>query len=220
MAATWRFAGLDLRALWPYYRAMAFPVVLILVALGVTTGEPGGLIVAMAMAACIFVPQYLFSLDERSRLDTLYAVLGIPRAAVVRGRYLSTLAIAGAFMLLGVAGALVVAAVRGLPVTAGELALMAGVGVLMMAVILAGTLPLPFALGQTRARFAALGLAGGVTLVLALVALLAPGALSAALDALASWHPAAVATGLAMVAGALLAGSIALSTALYGRRDL
>lgn len=219
MTAALRFMRLDLRSLRPYLKALGMPAAVMIVAIGLTA-EPSALIVAAAMMASLLVPQYLFALDERSRLDTLYAILGISRRDVVTGRHLSV-ALTGLVAIgLGVVVAIAAAAIRQLPLQTATVMMMVCLGALLFALVSAIATPVSFALGQTRARPAALGVSGALFLAVMLVGWLAPEAFDRLFGALASLALPAILTGLIVLAAALLVGSALASRALYSRRDL
>lgn len=220
MPAAFRFLGLDLRSLRPYAKSLVLPILIVAVAIAVTAPSPIALIPTLAFVAVIFVPQYLFALDERACLDTLYAALGNPRTTVVIGRHL-TIALGGiVFILIGAAAAAVSALVTGERLGGAEAAVMSAIAFGMFSFVVACSTPVSFAIGQTKARPVALAVIAGLAVLIAGVNWLAP---DIARDMLRFARELAL---VVLVLGGLLAGvalfaaSAALSAYWYGRRDL
>lgn len=220
MPTVTRFIGLDLRSLRPYAKYMILPVIIILVAAVLPARSAYAMIPAAAALALVLGPQYLFGNDERGRLDTLYAVLGIPRRQVVTGRYATILLLLVAFTAV----ALVVAPVTAVIVGADfdwqvAMALAAGsAGV--VGVLLAGQLPVHFAVGATRARPVGLVVPAAAILIGVAIGWAFPDAGSALLPWLqgigTGWFVAAA----VLVVGVVGVVSHAIATRLYTRRDL
>ncbi|WOP18246.1 ABC-2 transporter permease [Raineyella sp. LH-20] len=215
-----RFVGLDLHALRPYARGVLVTLLLVAVLSVLPSRSPYAVIPPITLVAVILGPQYLFASDERSDLDTLYTVLGLPRRAVVAGRYLTVTVLGVGLVLLGLIATVILAAVLRvpleLPVTAG----LAVLAVVALCVLFAFQLPVFFAIGYTAARPVAF-LVPGAVIVLGIVgAQLVPDAEAVLLSALLRTGTPLAAVLAVAVAAALLVGSSAVSRRLYARRDL
>ncbi|MFZ2426578.1 MAG: ABC-2 transporter permease, partial [Propioniciclava sp.] len=97
------FMALDARSVRPYTLPLIGAAVL-----GVAVGQlgsagyPTATLSIAAVIVTMLVSSYLFSLDERSGLDTLYGLVRLTRAQVVIGRYATLLTAALVSTLLGV----------------------------------------------------------------------------------------------------------------------
>lgn len=220
MSTALRFVSLDLRALRPYARGLALTVALLTILAVLPSRSPYAVLPPLVFAAAILGPQYLFAADERSDLDTLYAVLGVPRRAVVAGRYLTVALLGVVLTLLGLAITAIAAAVLRVPM---ELPIVGGMTVIAVAavcLVFACQLPVFFAVGYATARPFAFVIPMVVFVGGILSAGLVPDAGRLALGALQYLSTPLVGV-LAVVVGAgLLFASAELSQRLYARRDL
>ncbi|WOQ18699.1 ABC-2 transporter permease [Raineyella sp. W15-4] len=222
MSTALRFVGLDLRALRPYARGLALTLVIMTVFTVLPSRNPYAVLPPLMLGAVIVGPQYLFAADERSDLDTLYTVLGVPRRAVVAGRYLTVALLEAVLTLLGLATTAIAAAALRVPLELSIVAGMTMIAVAVLCLVFACQLPLFFAVGYTAARpyvfvVPIVAFVGGF---LVLGAGLVPDAGPLLLSALQHLGtvPAGVLT-IAVSAG-LLVASAELSQRLYARRDL
>lgn len=211
------FTALDLRALRPYAKSILLSLAVGAVAIVVPSRSVQGVLPAMFFLAAAIGPQYPFSLDERSRLDTLFATLPLGRRAVVLGRYATMLTVALMLAALGLLVSLAAAPAFGETLAATTLAMLATGGFAAFCLFTALELPFFFALGFSRAR--PFAFAAPLVGIGAVILVFGGGTdlLTTALDRLASWPLLA---GAAVVGVVLLGASAALSTRLYGRRDL
>lgn len=221
MTALVRRIGLDLRSLRPYARQGVFVLVVILSPVILSpTHDPSGMVFAAVVIAAAIGPQYLFSNDERAKLDTLYTALGIPRTHTVWARYATCLLLIIGLAGLALALSLGLAAILEVPLDLALLGLLALGGIAFAGLVMCVQLPVFFAIGFTRARpisFAALGLIAA--------AFLAPTRLSPDLGGAAyEWIASASTSLLSLVAILVLAVAVAVSAVvsarLYTRRDL
>ena len=221
MPTSTRFIELDRRSLLPYAKNLILPAVIILVAAVLPTRSPYATIPAAAVFALILAPQYLFGNDERGRLDTLYAVLGVARRQVVTGRYATTLllliALSSAGLILTPVIALILRSDFDWQVAA---ALTAG-SVGIIGVLLAVQLPVYFAVGASRARTVSLVVPAGVIIIVVVLIWWAfPDAANALLPYLQGTNPGWLALAAILVIGVFDVASSAVATRFYTRRDL
>ncbi len=133
------FVRFDLAALRPYAGTLACTCAVVIL-FGAVAGQDAHTIAVVCMAVSLFAPTYPFSLDERARLDTLYGVLPLRRAAVVTGRYLTMVLFTVVMTPLGLALASITAAITTQPVDAGQLRAQILLIVLLGAPVLIGSL--------------------------------------------------------------------------------
>lgn len=215
-----RFVGLDLRSLRPVARAFLFSTTLVVVAAVIPLGSPYPIIPAMAMLVLLLVPQQLFGNDERGKLDTLYAALGIRRARVVAGRYATSLVSVLAAMLAGVLLAPLFALTLRTDFDWRTGIVLAFASLAAIGTVFAAELPVYFALGASRAR------STGVAIHVALIGIVV--VIGVAFPAVGTWLVAMVdSVPIALVAAITLAvvlavgiASLRLAARLYVRRDI
>ncbi len=209
------FMALDVRSVRPYTLPLIGAAVLG-VAVGQlgSTGYPTATLSIAAVIVTMLVSSYLFSLDERSGLDTLYGLARLTRAQVVIGRYATLLTAALVSTLLGVLAYPLAAWRAGVDAWAGlpEAALGVWCGVGWMIAVQA---PVCFRSGYTKARF--------ILLVLALAMFCAVMGGASILQfsvATQSGLPGWGLPALVLATAAALVASGALSIRWYRRRDL
>jgi hypothetical protein len=113
MSAVARMAMLDLRTVAPY-RYQSFVVFAVcLVVLG--NGRPIVIVPTLVLLLTSLVAAYPFVVGDKARLQTLYAVLPVPRRAVLLGHYAWAMACFATTVVVGTALSLVVGWVRSLP---------------------------------------------------------------------------------------------------------
>jgi ABC-2 family transporter protein len=225
MHAIARFVGLDLRSMRPNAKFLIIPAGIVVVANLVASAvllSPYLLIPAMSSLAVLNTPSHLFGNDERGRLDTLYAALGIRRQHVVLGRYATCLLLLIAFTVAGTLVAPVAALAFDAEFEWAVAAAVAVASVTLIGMLLATQLPAYFATGPGPIR---------------IVATIAPGIIMAGIflawafppvrTGLPSWlddaNPARLTVAaIAAIAALSILGlaSTTLSARLYARRDL
>ncbi|WP_433219996.1 ABC-2 transporter permease [Dactylosporangium sp. CS-047395] len=198
-----RIAVLDLRTIMPYKMQA-----LLLFGVGVLifANKPAVFVPALVL---LFTAQYAgmpFNVADKAGLETLYAVLPVPRRAVVAGHYAWAvglyLAIAGAGTVLAV----VLARVQGVALGAGTLADAVVLSWAVFAVNVALQFPLLIRFGYTRSSV--LGTALPMVAVVGIVY-----KTHVTIASIGDWLPFIAAAGIA-----LLAGSAAVAQAADRRR--
>jgi len=144
---------LDVRTVSPYRRQL-LPLVGVAAILSAVSTDS----VVVVLAGAVFgsaTASYPFAVGDKYDLDTLRAVLPVPRGLLVAARYLFA---AGVYLVVGAlatALALLAAAAREQPVDAGALLTALAVGFGTYAVLAGLQLPVYYALGYTRGRMVA-----------------------------------------------------------------
>ena len=172
MQAIARFVGLDLRSMRPNVKLLIIPAAIVVganlaaSAMLLLNADDSGevesaglsvylLIPAMSCLAVLNTPSHLFGNDERGRLDTLYAALGIRREHVVLGRYATCLLLLIAFTVAGTLVAPVAALAFGAEFEWAVAAAVAAASVTLIGILLATQLPAFFATGPGPIRIVA-----------------------------------------------------------------
>ncbi|MFI5906512.1 ABC-2 transporter permease [Dactylosporangium sp. NPDC051541] len=202
MTAVARMVLLDLRTVSPYRRQGFFMFGLYLVLFAT---RPTVLVPALVLVLTPMVAAYPFNVGDKAGLSTLYAVLPVPRRAVVLGHYAWALATFVATAGLGTAAALIMARAEHVPYGPHIVWLVLSIAWGFFAVTVALQFPLFIRVGYTRLSLMA------TTLPMALVM----GALfkfHVDLDSLARWLPLLWPAGLA-----LLTASVAVTLLLERR---
>jgi ABC-2 family transporter len=222
MHAIARFVDLDLRSMRPNAKFLLIPAAIVVVTYLVASAQllsPYLLIPAMSSLAVLNTPSHLFGNDERGRLDTLYAALGIRRRHVVLGRYATCLLLLIAFTVAGTLVAPVAALAFGVEFEWAVAAAVAAASVTLIGILLATQLPAYFATGPGPIRIVA---TIAPTILLSVIFL--AWAVPAVRPGLPSWLDDANPAGLTVAAIAALSilglASTTLSARLYARRDL
>lgn len=225
MRAIARFVGLDLRSMRPNAKFLIIPAAIVvgstLVASAVLL-SPYLLIPAMSCLAVLNTPMHLFGNDERGRLDTLYAALGIRRQHVVLGRYATCLLLLIALTVAGTLVAPVAALAFGAEFEWAVAAAVAAASVTLIGILLATQLPAFFATGPGPIRIVAV-FPPAIVMAVIFLAWGFPAVRTGLLSWLDDANPArlTVAAIAAIVALSILGlASTALSARLYARRDL
>lgn len=212
-----RFARFDLaniattqplRVLLPILLAAVFAVTLPVQGAGIVIG-------AVIAAVTVSVP---FQGDEHGRLDVLYGLAPVGRAAVVLGRYLSLLVIALATVGVGALTSFVVGGVRQQPAAWPVVATMLLVAVGVVSVAIAVQVPWFFALGFHRGR----PMIYVPVAVIAVVGFIAgrTGLFDGPVDVAVGLPPLAATVGVLVLAALLLAVSAVIAIRVYARREL
>ncbi len=225
MHAIARFVGLDLRSMRPNAKFLIIPAAIVVVAnlvLSAVLLSPYPLIPAMSCLAVLNTVMHLFGNDERGRLDTLYAALGIRRQHVVLGRYATCLLMLIAFTVAGTLVAPVAALAFGTEFDWAVAAVVAVAAVTLIGTLLAAQLPAFFATGPGPIRTVAV-FPPAIIMAAIFGAAGFPTVRSAVLSWLDDANPARLTvTAVAAFATVSILGlaSTTLSTRLYARRDL
>jgi len=222
MHAIARFVGLDLRSMRPNAKFLLIPAAIVVVTYLVASAQLLStylLIPAMSSLAVLNTPSHLFGNDERGRLDTLYAALGIRRRHVVLGRYATCLLLLIAFTVAGTLVAPVAALAFGAEFEWAVAAAVAAASVTLIGILLATQLPAYFATGPGPIRIVAT-IAPTILLSVIFLAWAVPDVR----PGLPSWLDDTNPAGLTVAAIAALSilglASTTLSARLYARRDL
>ena len=225
MHAIARFVGLDLRSMRPSAKFLIIPAAIVVVANLVASAvllSPYLLIPAMSSLAVLTAPVHLFGGDERGRLDTLYAALGIPRQHVVLGRYATCLLLLIAFTVAGTLLAPIAALGLGAEFDWAVAAAVAAASVTLIGTLLATQLPAYFATGPGPIRIVAT-IAPTIILSVIFLAWAFPTVRTPVLSWLDDANPARLTVAaIAAIATLSILGlaSTTLSARLYARRDL
>ncbi|HEU0257350.1 MAG TPA: ABC-2 transporter permease [Microbacteriaceae bacterium] len=176
--------------------------------------------IPLAAVACVLIASDLFLMDERGRLDILYATLPVGRTTVVLGRYTTVLLEFLVAAVIGNTVAMLDVDFGRAPLGPGMLVMMNVVGFVIVAVGLAVQLPAFFALGYTKARF--VGLVPPVVIAVAGLSVGRKADILQGLAAIVRGRGVSVPLEAAAVAGCVivLAASVLAARALYVRRRL
>lgn len=196
MSAVARMAVLHLRTVAPY-RTQGL-LVFALMAL-VLARSPDHVVPALAVLLAPLIAVHPFVVADKAGLETLYAVLPVPRRAVLFGHYAWALASFVATVAAGTALAVPLARAEGAPLGGRTLVTMLTLAWALFAVNIAIQLPLLIRFGYARVSVL------GTTMPLALV-MLAVYRLHLTVASLRDWLPLVWAAGAAaVVTSALLA---------------
>jgi hypothetical protein len=222
MHAIARFVDLDLRSMRPNAKFLIIPAAIIVGANLVASAvllSPYLLIPAMSSLAVLNTPSHLFGNDERGRLDTLYAALGIRRRHVVLGRYATCLLLLIAFTVAGTLVAPVAALAFGAAFDWAIAAALAAGSVALVGTFLAAGLPAYFGLYPGPVRVVA-SLLHAIILTVVFLGWAVPDVRTALMSWLGDANLAWLTLAAFAILGVLGAASTALSTHLYAQRDL
>lgn len=197
-----------LRVLLPILLAAVFVVTLPVAGAGIVIG-------AVIAAVTVSVP---FQGDEHGRLDVLYGLAPVGRAAVVLGRYLTLLVIALATIAVGALTSFVVGGLRHQAPTWPVVSTMLLVAVGVVSVAIAVQVPWFFALGFHRGRpmisvpvavIATAGFVAGRT-----------GLFAGSLDLAVGLPPLATTVAVLVLGAGVLVVSALVAIRVYRRREL
>ena len=239
MHAVARFVGLDLRSMRPNAKFLIIPAAIIVVAnlaasaMHLLNADDSGEVESAGLSLYLLIPamsclvvlntvMHLFGNDERGRLDTLYAALGIRRQHVVLGRYATCLLMLIAFTVAGTLVAPVAALAFGADFDWAIAAVAAVASVTLIGTLLATQLPAYFATGPGPIRIVAI-FPPAIILAVIFGAWGFPAVRTAVLSWLDDANPARlpVAAAAAIATLSILGlASTTLSARLYARRDL
>jgi ABC-2 family transporter protein len=190
MTAVVRVAVLHLRTVAPY-RTQGLLVSGLLVL--VLARNPDSVIPALAVLLAPLIAVQPFVVADKAGLETLYAVLPVPRRAVLLGHYTWALASFLATLTASTALAVLLAQTQDAPLSARTLVTMLTVSWLLFAVNIAIQFPLLIRFGYTRISVLA------TTMPLALI-MLAIYRLHLTITSIQSWQPLLWPTGAAALA--------------------
>jgi ABC-2 family transporter protein len=162
MNAIARMAVLDMRTVAPYRNRQSLVLLVIVIAL--MANKPAALIPALVLLVTPTIAAYPFLIADKSDLETLYAVLPVPRRSVLYGHYVWALTSFLATVAVGTALAVTFAQVWGPPLSGHTLETILALSWGLYAVDISIQLPLLIRFGYTR-----IGL-WGITAPLALAA--------------------------------------------------
>ena len=146
------FTAFDLRAFRPYAKAMLRPLLVASLIIIIATRNIYLLLPGVLFFAASIIPQYIFSMDERAKLDLLYASLPVTRRNLVFGRYLMMILLAFGLTLVSLMITLIVAPLLEQNILSPEVGMLVLAGLAGFGFFIAVQLPIFFALGYTRAR--------------------------------------------------------------------
>jgi len=140
-------AGLDLRTVWPYryYSLAVFGLGVLVFA-----SRPMWMVPGLVLLFTSQIAPYPFNVADKAGLETLYAVLPVPRRAVVYGHYAWAVAIFLATATAGTALALAFARVQAVPLGDRTLVPMLTLSWALFAINIAIQFPLLVRFGYTR----------------------------------------------------------------------
>jgi len=203
VTATARMAMLDLRTVAPYryYGLGVF-------ALGVLVfaSKPIWFVPALVLMFTAQIAPYPFSVADKAGLETLYAVLPVPRRAVVYGHYAWAVAIFLATATVGTGLALLIARIQDVPFGGRVVVTMLTLSWALFAINVAIQFPLLIRFGYTRVSV--LGTSMPLALVLGVVY-----RMRITVASMQSWLPL-----IGVAALAVFVASAAVATAVDGRR--
>lgn len=199
-----RATVLHLRTVAPY-RTQGLLVFCLLIA--VLARNPDHVVPALAVLLAPLIAVQPFVVADRAGLETLYAVLPVPRRTVVLGNYAWAVASYLVTAAAGAGAAVVLARVEGLPFAGHDLATVLALSWALFALTVAVQFPLLIRFGYARISIL------GTSLPLALV-MVAVVRLHLSLDTLTTWQAV-------LWAGAplTLAASAALAVRICGKQS-
>jgi hypothetical protein len=162
MNAIARMAVLDMRTVAPYRNRQSLVLLVIVIAL--MANKPAALIPSLVLLLTPTIAAYPFLIADKSDLETLYAVLPVPRRSFLYGHYVWALTSFLATVAVGTALAVTFAQVSGPPLSGHTLETILALSWGLYAVDISIQLPLLIRFGYTR-----IGL-WGITAPLALAA--------------------------------------------------
>lgn len=206
MIAVARMAVLDLRTVVSQRKQALVVFASFAVVAGILAHEPVRLVPALVLLVTSTVAVYPFIVGEKEHLETLYAVLPVPRRTVLLGHYAWAMVSFVGTVVLGTALTVILAAVEGKPLSGHTLVTMITLAWGLFAVNISIQLPVLIRWGYTRVGL--WSTTAPLALVMSLVLKSHMGVAS-----LENWLPAIWPAGVAVVSA-----SIGLATALDERR--
>ena len=153
MNKTLNFARLDLITIKPY---LTWKILLLFLAVcamvGSETGETS-VIVGMCMIYGVIFASYPFVIGEKSALDTLYSTLPVSKKSIVAGRYLFSVLLNLATLVMSCLISFITISILGKEFNLITNVLSALVCFVLFTLIVAIQLPIYFKFGYTKAKF-------------------------------------------------------------------
>ena len=213
MTDTWKAARMDAALVAPYWKVIAFtlllPVAFVAINRSLLTG------VSFAMCFVAMTTGYPFSVAEKSHMERLYGILPVRRRSLVAGRYLLVLGLGAAALLVSLALHPLVLRALGEPVTAADIGRAAAGGALLYTLYTVFQLPGYYRYGAIKGRvFLYIPVAGFLATLLVFPRV--PGLAAE----LAGRAPAALAELVLAAAVGLYALSVWVSVRIVTRKEL
>lgn len=203
MTGITRVALLDLRTIAPYRRQIVFTPLLVV---AVMFNRPEVIVPGLILLCASTTAGYPFMVSDRADLETLYAVLPVPRRTLLLGHYVWALAVFVVTAGFGISAALVLAQQQHYTFTGRTLATVVSLSWAAFALSISIQFPLFIRFGFTRAGLL------GTTLPISIVAV-------AATRLHLHLTPSATLPGLlAAGGGGLLFASVSATTVIDPRR--
>lgn len=150
MTDTWKAARMDAALVAPYWKVIAFtlllPVAFVAINRSLLTG------VSFAMCFVAMTTGYPFSVAEKSHMERLYGILPVRRRSLVAGRYLLVLGLGAAALTVSLALHPLVLRALGEPVTAADIGRAAAGGALLYTLYTVFQLPGYYRYGAIKGR--------------------------------------------------------------------
>lgn len=200
---------LDLMSSRPYLKqgVLLFAVAALL---GFAMDDPGA-VVPLTVVYAVLTASYPFAIGDKNDLDTLYAVIPVPRSAQLAGRYLFAVVLFLVAAGIGTVLAFVIALTQGQPLPTGpDVAMLVAVCFAFYALMVGLQYPMYVGLGYLKARLVA-----NVPFMALLVAVLL---FASRLEDVTLPSPAVAAPVLVAAGALVLLGSAAVAARLP-RRD-
>lgn len=213
MTDTWKAARMDAALVAPYWKVIAFtlllPVAFVAINRSLFTG------VSFAMCFVAMTTGYPFSVAEKSHMERLYGILPVRRRSLVAGRYLLVLGLGAAALTVSLALHPLVLRALGEPVTAADIGRAAAGGALLYTLYTVFQLPGYYRYGAIKGRvFLYIPVAGFLATLLVFPRV--PGLAAE----LAGRAPAALAELVLAAAVGLYALSVWVSVRIVTRKEL
>lgn len=150
MTDTWKAARMDAALVAPYWKVIAFtlllPVAFVAINRSLLTG------VSFAMCFVAMTTGYPFSVAEKSHMERLYGILPVRRRSLVAGRYLLVLGLGAAALTVSLALHPLVLRALGEPVAAADIGRAAAGGALLYTLYTVFQLPGYYRYGAIKGR--------------------------------------------------------------------
>ena len=213
MTDTWKAARMDAALVAPYWKVIAFtlllPVAFVAINRSLLTG------VSFAMCFVAMTTGYPFSVAEKSHMERLYGILPVRRRSLVAGRYLLVLGLGAAALAVSLVLHPLVLRALGEPVSAADIGRAAAGGALLYTLYTVFQLPGYYRYGAIKGRvFLYIPVAGFLATLLVFPRV--PGLAAE----LAGRAPAALAGLVLAVAVGLYALSVWVSVRIVTRKEL
>jgi hypothetical protein len=195
-------AVLDLRTIAPYRKQGLVLFGLVVLIIG---NDPDRILPALALFVTAQITAYPFQVADKADLETLYAVLPVPRRSVLYGHYAWAVTNFLAIAAVGTALSLLLAWAQGIPLGGRTLVTMLTLSWALFALNLAIQFPLFIRFGFTRVSV----LATTVPLALVLVAVVRLHLSIVSVASVQAWLPLVWIAGVAAIAASVAVGVVA-----------